>query len=249
MGVARYLERCLIYSHNMPMNKIQLYKDAINSFVQITNKVHDIKKQKVTRGEYVNVFSLWNEFSGITEPIHSRILNFLLSDHPMHGQGNRFIDLFLQRIGISPSPTAEWLATAEIGRVDVMLKRFSPKAVVIIENKSNWACDQENQLYRYWLEQIHHCEEDCCPKFHDEHPEYKVVYLVPNKDKELSEQSLFRPAYYPGNLPAVIPTTPIILAFDEEVQEWLADCINALPQENTPLRELISQYRKYCQTL
>ena len=231
------------------MDNLNTYKDVIYSFVKITNRVRDIKKQKVKKGDYINVFTLWNDFSGITEPIHSRILHFLLSDHPMHGQGNRFIDLFLQRIGISPSPSAEWLATAEIGRVDVMLKRFSPKAVVIIENKSNWAGDQENQLYLYWFEQIHHCGEDCCPKFYDEHPEYKVVYLVPNKDKELSEQSLSRPAYYPESLPAVIPITPVILSFDEEVQEWLADCISALPQENTPLRELISQYRKYCKTL
>ena len=231
------------------MDNLNTYKDVIYSFVKITNRVHDIKKLKVTKGEYVNVFSLWNEFSGITEPIHSRILNFLLSDHPMHGQRNRFIDLFLQRIGVTPYPSAEWMATAEIGRVDVMLKRFSPKAVVIIENKSNWASDQKNQLYRYWFEQIHHCNEDCSPEYYEEHPEYKVVYLVPNKDKELSEQSLSRPSDYSENLPAVLPITPVILAFDEEIQDWLTDCINVLPLENTPLRELILQYKKYCLTL
>lgn len=113
------------------MENLNTYKDVIYSFVKITNRVHDIKKQKVKKGDYINVFTLWNEFSDITKPIHSRILNFLLSEHPMHGQGNRFIDLFLQRIGISPSPSAEWLATAEIGRVDVMLKRFSPKSLMV----------------------------------------------------------------------------------------------------------------------
>ena len=42
----------------------------------------DIKAERMSNtkmGKYVNVFSLWNEFSGISEPIHSRILHFLFS--------------------------------------------------------------------------------------------------------------------------------------------------------------------------
>lgn len=49
--------------------------------------------------KYVNVFSLWNEFSGISEPIHSRILHFFLSDNPMHGQGKLSLSAFLEYIG------------------------------------------------------------------------------------------------------------------------------------------------------
>lgn len=61
----------------------------------------------------------------------------------MHGQGNSFLQLFLKHIGLDTQDGDEWIFTAEAGRVDVMLKRFHPSSVVIIENKSNWAGDQQ----------------------------------------------------------------------------------------------------------
>ena len=40
--------------------------------------------------KYANVFSLWNELSGIRDPIYSWILPFFLSDTPIHGQVKLF---------------------------------------------------------------------------------------------------------------------------------------------------------------
>ena len=171
------------------MNKIELYSAVINDMVSIVRQVKEERQNNVRKGKYINVFTLWNHFSGLTEPIHSRILHFFLSSDSMHGQGYLFLALFLKRIGIDIQECDEWVTTAEIGRVDVMLKRFHPRSVIIIENKSNWAGDQPNQLYRYWFENIHRSEEDCHSDFYDSHPEYKIVYLVPNKDKQLSRVS------------------------------------------------------------
>ena len=231
------------------MSKIEIYSKAINDFVSIMEQIKKVRSEKVALGEYVNVFTLWNDFSGLTEPIHSRILHFFLSDNPMHGQRYLFLKLFLKRIGIDIRDSDEWISTAEKGRVDVMLKRFFPRSVVIIENKSNWAGDQPNQLYRYWYQNIHQSEEDCNPEYYKINPEYKIVYLVPNKDKIISDNSMERPADYPNNLPDVLPITPDVFSFKEEVSDWLMECISALPKENTPLINLITQYNDYCKKL
>ena len=231
------------------MNNFKIDSSTIESIVSITKKIHELKREDIKYGKYINVFNLWNEFSGITEPIHSRILHFFLSPHPMHGQGNLFLGLFLKRIGINIQYGDEWVTTAEIGRVDVMLKRFHPRSVVIIENKSNWAGDQSNQLYRYWYENIHHCKDDCYSEYYESHPEYKIVYLVPNKSKSVSNFSLKRPEEYNKDLPPLLPLKPITFSYDEDIYEWLNECINAISPDNNPLINLISQYKSYCKNL
>lgn len=197
-------------------------------------------------GKYVNVFSLWNEFSGISEPIHSRILHFFLSDNPMHGQGKLFLSAFLEYIGFEKE---EWIITTEEGRVDVLLRRLNPLGAVIIENKSNWAEDQPNQLYRYWYENIHKCEEDCKESYYKEHPEYKIVYLVPDKTKHINSNSTSRPIDYPEDLPEELPMKPKVMTFHTDIPKWLGGCMKGLPAENTPLRNLIAQYIEYCKQL
>ncbi len=230
-------------------NKIELYSKAIDNFVHMIKKVNEERENDIKNGKYVNVFSLWNDISGITEPIHSRILQFFLSTNPMHGQGKLFLLLFLKRLGIDAYEKDEWITTAEIGRVDVLLKRFHPHSVVIIENKSNWAGDQPNQLYRYWFQNIHRNENDCYPSYYEKHSEYKIVYLVPNEYKSLSDFSLKKPLDYPENLPDILPIKPIIFSFNKEIYDWLTECAMSLPSENTPLFNMISQYKEYCKNL
>ncbi len=231
------------------MNKIKLYSAVINDFVSIVNQVKEERQSNIRQGKYVNVFTLWNNFSGLTEPIHSRILHFFLSADPMHGQGTLFLSLFLKHIGIDVKDDDEWVVTAEKGRVDVMLKRFHPHSVVVIENKSNWAVDQPNQLYRFWFENIHHSKEDCYPEYYHNHLEYKIVYLVPNKGKLLSDNSIERPLDFPENLPPKLPLNPLVFSFEEEISDWLKECIESLSKENTPLINLLSQYKEYCKNL
>lgn len=230
-------------------DKLIQYSDALRDFVKIHEQIMAKKQKDILEGKYINVFTLWNEFTGITEPIHSRILQFILSPHTMHGQENRFINLLLKRINVNYGENDEWISTAETGRVDVMLKRYNPHSVIIIENKSNWAGDQPNQLYRYWFENIHRSDNDLLPDFYSKHQECKIVYLVPNKYKNISDDSLHRPSYLSETMPEHLPITPIVWSFEEEVSDWLDDCISSLPEENTPLRNLLSQYKEYCKTL
>ena len=56
------------------MNKIELYSAVINDMVSIVRQVKEERQNNVRKGKYINVFTLWNHFSGLTEPIHSRIL-------------------------------------------------------------------------------------------------------------------------------------------------------------------------------
>ncbi len=232
------------------MTKIQSYSIALDTFVEIINKIKKERERKTRVGEFVNVFILWNRISGISEPTHSKILAFILSSDSMHGQGNLFLKLFLRRIGVDVTTNEEWVVTAEKGRVDVMLKRHFPHpSVVIIENKSNWANDQPNQLYRYWAQNIHRCEEDCYPGFYENHTDYKIVYLIPTAGKIPSDNSTEKPIDYPINLPNRIPMEPVIMAFDKELLDWLDECIAHLPSENSPLINLLNQYKEYCKHL
>lgn len=231
------------------MDKLADYKSMIDFLTEAYAHLQSLRADDIKEGKNINVFSLWNSFSGITEPIHSKILQFLLSPHNMHGQGNLFINLLLKRINVDFIENEEWISTAEKGRVDIMLKRYSPHSIIIIENKSNGAEDQPSQLYRYWFENIHRTNDDLCPEFYAQHQEYKILYLVPNKYKYVSSNSLHRPSYLSETMPDYLPLTPIVWSFEEEVSEWLNDCISSLPEENTPLRNLLNQYKEYCKTL
>lgn len=62
-------------------DKLIQYSDALRDFVKIHEQIMAKKQKDILEGKYINVFTLWNEFTGITEPIHSRILQFILSPH------------------------------------------------------------------------------------------------------------------------------------------------------------------------
>lgn len=229
---------------------LEKYRKTIELCSSIMKDIKAERMSNTKMGKYVNVFSLWNEFSGISEPIHSRILHFFLSDNPMHGQGKLFLSAFLEYIGFEKDKgNEEWIITAEEGRVDVLLRRQNPLGAVIIENKSNWAGDQPNQLYRYWYENIHKRKEDCDTDYYSKHPEYKIVYLVPDETKHINSNSTSRPVDYPEDLPEELPMKPKVMTFHMDIHKWLGTCMKGFPAENTQLRNLIAQYIEYCKQL
>lgn len=210
--------------------KLEKYRKTIDLCSSIMKDIKAERMSNTKMGKYVNVFSLWNEFSGISEPIHSRILHFFLSDNPMHGQGKLFLSAFLEYIGFEKE---EWIITTEEGRVDVLLRRLNPLGAVIIENKSNWAEDQPNQLYRYWYENIHKRKEDSDTDYYSKHPEYKIVYLVPDKAKQINDNSKTRPIDYPIDLPDKLPMEPIVMDFHEDIPKWLRKCMVSVYEDNS----------------
>ena len=152
----------------------------------------------------------------------------------MHGQGKLFLSAFLEYIGFEKDKgNEEWIITAEEGRVDVLLRRLNPLGAVIIENKSNWAGDQPNQLYRYWYENIHKCKEDSDTDYYSKHPEYKIVYLVPDKAKQINDNSKTRPIDYPIDLPDKLPMEPIVMDFHEDIPKWLRKCMVSVYEDNS----------------
>lgn len=209
---------------------LEKYRKTIELCSSIMKDIKAERMSNTKMGKYVNVFSLWYEFSGISEPIHSRILHFFLSDNPMHGQGKLFLSAFLEYIGFEKE---EWIITTEEGRVDVLLRRLNPLGAVIIENKSNWAEDQPNQLYRYWYENIHKRKEDSDTDYYSKHPEYKIVYLVPDKAKQINDNSKTRPIDYPIDLPDRLPMEPIVMDFHEDIPKWLRKCMVSVYEDNS----------------
>ena len=233
-------------------------KDVVDICLQHSNAKKQIIEQHRQDGHLFNTFFLWNRFTGISEPTHSRILHFLLSDDNLHGQGNLFLMELLKKLNIESPEMGQWIPSAELGRVDVRLVRQNPRSVVVIENKSNWAGDQPNQLYRYWYNNIHSCAEDCLPEFYQDNDRFKIVYLVPNEIKQISNHSLLKPSidWFQGlskeeyeSLPDILPMTPIIWSFDTQINQWLQKCEDLFDVRNTPLRNFIKQYRTYCNEL
>lgn len=214
------------------------------------------KSRHTIDGHMFNVFHLWSRYSGIGETLHSRLLHFLLSDDELHGQSNKFMIKFLERAGIDNPAAGKWHITAEEGRVDVMLRRENPRSVVVVENKSNWAGDQPNQLYRYWYQNIHHCPEDFNSGYYSNNNQYRIIYLAPNRNKAYSDQTCSRPGreFFGSDedfdmAPEFLPLTPDVWAFNDELQRWLDECMELLDTTNHPVREYIRQYKEYCQTL
>ena len=72
---------------------LEKYQKTIDLCSSIMKEIKAERMSNTKMGKYVNVFS------GISEPIHSRILHFFLSDNPMHGQGKLFLSAFLEYIG------------------------------------------------------------------------------------------------------------------------------------------------------
>lgn len=85
--------------------------------------------------------------------------------------------------------------------------------------------------------------------YYSKHPEYKIVYLVPDETKQISNNSITRPVDYLGNLPETLPMELKVMTFRTDIPKWLGECMGKLPAENTPLRNLTAQYIEYCKQL
>ena len=190
--------------------------------------------------------ALYNPLSLLTisETSHSAILGDWLNPAGHHGQGALFLDSFLAFIEYPSTKGEIWKVTVEKGRVDILVRRQSSPGVVIIENKSNGAVDQQNQLYRYWYHEIR------CKHRHDglEDPvrraAFKIVYLTPEGMKQPDETSSLRPAEWPASadLPARLPIQPAIFLIPALMQHWTRTVGQSLPRTNHRLKNTLQFY-------
>ncbi|MCO6492671.1 MAG: PD-(D/E)XK nuclease family protein [Phaeodactylibacter sp.] len=229
------------------------------SFEEITNwyKAVLIDKEKHFReGHNFNVFHLLKEKFGfcIQETMHSRLLKFLLDAKETHGQGGLFLLKFLETLEIESPETGTWQVTAEVGRIDVLIERKEPKSIIVIENKSNWAPDQSNQLYRYWRQAIFQKTKQSDKRFYENNTHrYQILYLTPNENKKIEHQSISKPKEDPESiyrgLPEIVPMEVKPVTFDRHIQNWLNACLEELPKNNHRIREYILQYQLLCNNL
>jgi hypothetical protein len=171
---------------------------------------------------------------------HSYQLATLLNPYAEHGQGRLFLAEFLKMLNFEKPEEGYWTVTAEEGRIDVLLRRRNPLSVIIIENKSNDAIDQPNQLYRYWYQEIYRDQPTHLKS--DQSGHYRIVYLSSGDCKKPGNNSLQRPADWDKNLPQKLPIEPDLWSFDKHIIQWLGQCRDLLPRGNFRMRDYLNQY-------
>ena len=157
----------------------------------------------------------------ISEPQHSCILGDLLNPRGSHRQGSIFLWLFFETLGIQYSKKDFWTVSVEKERFDIRIATKSYNKIIIIENKSNWAEDQPNQLYRYWYFGIYLTQK----KFKKEDCWSKILYFSPSDFKTPREQTFSRPKDFDKKLPEKVPTEISVIFFDIEIEKWLSKCM------------------------
>ena len=133
------------------MNDLKFLEEFLKKYREISSQY---SIEKIESKEF-NFFNLINKIYGIGETKHSRFIAFLLDPNADHGKEKLFLNEFLKIINIAVIEDSIWTVSAEKNNIDILLKCENPvKSTIIIENKSNWAVDQKNQLYRYWYREI-----------------------------------------------------------------------------------------------
>lgn len=225
------------------LNFIASTKNLVRTIQEIHNI--SIKKNKDTSCDF-NILSLFN----IGETQHSFLLAHFLNPNAEHGQRHLFLNVFLDLLKIERNSDNEnWIVTAEKGRIDVLLKRIQPHSVIVIENKSNYADDQNNQLYRYWYQEIYKTiSERHLPKEYILNPPecyYQLLYISPEQWKMPSSNTLTKPIEWANNLPNEVPLKPKHLLFRDFICLWLKMSLELLPIDNHRIREYVNQYIEY----
>lgn len=247
---AAVLNFCSITSQITTSQSSQLHKFTLYSFdivQQFENAIDKIAEDNRLNSVGLNVIKMFSP----GETMHSYLLAYFLDPNESHGQKNLFLSVFLEKIGIEQKNDRKdkWLVTAERGRIDILLKRNYPHSVVIIENKSNFAIDQQNQLYRYWYQEIYKPIKDrttdnsCLDTPSSEY--FQLIYLAPETWKVPTENSLTRPDGWDEHLPLKVPMKPIHIQFRQFIVEWLTECLIKLPPNNYRILEFTKQYIEF----
>lgn len=243
---SRVSEITQTFLKNQTETELELITNA-NDIIVTTQKIYDqsIIRNKDTSCDF-NMLSLFN--IGVTQ--HSYLLAYFLNPNAEHGQKHLFLNVFLDLLKIERSSDNEnWIVTAEKGRIDVLLKRVQPHSVVVIENKSNYATDQNHQLYRYWHQEIYKTiSERHLPKEYILKPPehyYQLLYLSPEHWKIPSTNTLTKPTEWENDLPKEVPLKAKHLLFSDFVCQWLEMSLELLPKDNHRIREYVKQYIEY----
>ncbi len=180
---------------------------------------------------------------------HSRVLRDLLDPRGKHGCGDAFLRLFFQKaLGDTEFPVADgdrWTVSAEAERFDVRIQNRNSSKIIIIENKSNEAGDQPNQLYRYWFSGIYQRQyrlQKAGIKVYA-----KILYASPDRGKQPDAQTKTRPESWDSALPKSVPEGTVkVVYFQREIADWLEACREHVSaQADTNMSFYLKQYTDF----
>jgi hypothetical protein len=211
-----------------------------------------LKKRKVTiRFPKIKPAIGLNVFQQLfpQETQHSMLLGELLNPNGKHGCGDMFLQLFLEIVLDDPTiylgDKDIWNVTVEKERYDIRIRNQNNSKIIILENKSNDAGDQPNQLYRYWYGGIYRAQYRL--KNVGKQTFAKILYLSPSVVKLPEEQSKSRPAGLPI-APLVVPSEIIkTVFFPYEIVDWLEACMKKVEKkmEQSDMYYYLKQYRDF----
>lgn len=221
----------------------------LEKFLEKYNQISKIYSDERINGKEFNVFNLINQIYGIGETKHSRFLAFLLNPNAEHGKGKLFLNEFLNHLEINCDEDDIWEVSAEKNNIDILLKRTYPrKSTIIIENKSNWADDQDNQLYRYWYNEMYDSNKDYDNAETFLEKDDRIIYLAPNEYKLYETSSLSKPDYYDCKISSLNPSYITNLYFSTDINRWLQKCLEQLDNSTgTRMKFFIEDYLQFWQ--
>ena len=207
---------------------------------------HEKEIQQIT-GERFNLFDIVR-IGHYEVGTHSPMLAELLNPNGRHGQGSRFLELFIEAISAKKVETSSAMSRmcipltdfpdpkratvqmerslGELGRVDILISDNSDKKKLIIENKI-YAKDQKDQISRYL----------------DEPSNPVVVYLT--LDGRLpSNFSIGKE----GGLSEEQSKRLVCLSYESDVINWLEACRREVPTV-AQVRESLTQYIQLIKSL
>ncbi|MEN6349274.1 MAG: PD-(D/E)XK nuclease family protein [Syntrophomonas sp.] len=153
------------------MNNPQTIEEFINEFTAFSNE-HEILKIEEAKRNFQNLFLKFKEVdleirtkneetSCLFNPLDlfvidenkiSELLAFLLNPNSSHGQGDIYLQEFHNHFEIGNSFHDAVVETEHVTnnnrRIDIFIQ--TDESYIIIENKYNWASDQDNQLNDYF---------------------------------------------------------------------------------------------------
>jgi len=231
-------------------------KNKYNSFVTIRQKMgyrglilqrrvchQKLKFPQITIKDELNILKQLMP----NEPQHSLILGSIINPNSKHGYGDIFLKEFFNIVVNDENyvygNNERWIVTIEKNRFDIGIRNKNNTKIIIIENKSNWAIDQKNQLYRYWFDGIYKPQYRLS-KYNIPHMA-KIIYLSPSFEKQYDIQSISRPIKFDKNLPSTVPENIIkIVYYQEEISKWLDKCME-LVKNTSSMYFYISNYKDF----
>ena len=203
----------------------------------LINRLETINFPPSKRPTGINIFSQLSP----SETQHSMVLCELLNPRGKHNEGSKFLKLFFDYVieDIPFDDKKTWIVTAEKERYDVWIRNLDDSTIIIIENKSNLAVDQPNQLYRYWYWGINKRQESIQESIKEKRG--KILYLTPDSNKLPDDQTKSPPTgEYPSMPGGMIKT----VFFHQNIDKWLEECIKSV-EDKPDICYYLKQYKDF----